>query len=76
MTPMDGVRSEAVTGDTTFYLRGPGGELLTEWHDLGATARARDYVYAGTRLIRCRRQARDIDRMRRRGYPQRLANVA
>ena len=48
----DGWRAKrVVTGDTTFFLRGPGGELLTEWHDLGATARARDYVYAGTRLI-------------------------
>ena len=48
----DGWRTKkAVTGDTTLYLRGPGGELLTEWHDLGATARARDYVYAGSRLL-------------------------
>jgi YD repeat-containing protein len=48
----DGWRArKAVTGDTTLYLRGPSGELLTEWHDLGATARARDYVYAGNRLL-------------------------
>ena len=48
----DGWRAKkAVAGDTTLYLRGPSGELLTEWHDLGATARARDYVYAGNRLL-------------------------
>ena len=48
----DGWRAKKeVGGDTTVYLRGPSGELLTEWHDLGATARARDYVYAGNRLL-------------------------
>ena len=48
----DGWRArKSATGDTTYYLRGPSGELLTEWHDLGSSARARDYVYAGTRLI-------------------------
>jgi YD repeat-containing protein len=48
----DGWRArKVVAGDTTLYLRGPSGELLTEWHDLGATARARDYVYAGNRLL-------------------------
>jgi YD repeat-containing protein len=48
----DGWRArKTVTGETTLYLRGPSGELLTEWHDLGATARARDYVYAGARLL-------------------------
>ena len=48
----DGWRAKkTVTGETTLYLRGPAGELLTEWHDLGTTARARDYVYAGTRLV-------------------------
>ncbi len=39
-------------GTTTFYLRGLGAELLTEWRDPGApTGKARDYVYAGSRLI-------------------------
>ena len=48
----DGWRAKKTAADdATFHLRGPSGELLTEWHDLGATARARDYVYAGTRLI-------------------------
>ena len=48
----DGWRAKkTIAGDTIFYVRGPVGELLTEWHDLGGTARARDYVYAGTRLL-------------------------
>ncbi len=39
-------------GSTTYYLRGPGGELLTEWKDPGtATGRTRDFVYAGSVLI-------------------------
>jgi YD repeat-containing protein len=48
----DGWRAKkTIAGDTIFYVRGPLGELLTEWHDLGGTARARDYVYAGARLL-------------------------
>jgi len=35
----------------TYFLRGLGGELLTEWRSLGATAQVKDYVYAGARLI-------------------------
>ena len=42
---------KASSGRTTFYLRGPSGELLTEWHITGGSARARDYVYAGSRLL-------------------------
>ncbi|NOT28011.1 MAG: RHS repeat protein [Acidobacteria bacterium] len=48
----DGWRVKQVaTGDTTLFVRGLGNELLTEYHNLGTTARARDYVYAGSRLL-------------------------
>jgi YD repeat-containing protein len=47
-----GWRAKKTTAtETTYYLRSLTGELLTEWHNLGATARVRDYVYAGTRLV-------------------------
>ena len=37
---------------STYFIRGPSGELLTEWTDPGAlTGHIRDYVYAGSRLI-------------------------
>jgi YD repeat-containing protein len=38
-------------GDNTFYLRGAGQEVLTEWQYTSSGSRARDYVYAGGRLI-------------------------
>jgi YD repeat-containing protein len=38
--------------ETSYYIRGPGGELLTEWSNPGtATGRARDYIYLGSRLL-------------------------
>ncbi len=39
--------------DVTFFLRGPTGELLTEWKNPGATTgqTVRDYIYAGSRLL-------------------------
>jgi hypothetical protein len=36
---------------TTFYIRGPHGELLTEWQDPSTDWTARDYVYVGSRMI-------------------------
>jgi hypothetical protein len=42
----------SANGSNTYFLRGAGGELLTEWKDLGTgTGTARDYVYAGSRLL-------------------------
>jgi YD repeat-containing protein len=39
-------------GQATFYVRGPSGQLLTEWANASPTAAtAKDYIYAGTRLI-------------------------
>lgn len=37
--------------ETVLYIRGEQGQLLTEWHNVGASARAREYVYAGSRLL-------------------------
>jgi uncharacterized protein RhaS with RHS repeats len=43
---------KAVTGGTThYYLRGPDGQLLTEWINTSPWASVRDYIYAGGRLI-------------------------
>jgi YD repeat-containing protein len=39
-------------GSNTYYIRGMGGELLTEWKDPGtASGRIRDYVYLGSSLL-------------------------
>jgi hypothetical protein len=39
-------------GSTSYYLRGPNGELLEEWKDPGTpTGLIRDYIYAGSRLL-------------------------
>jgi YD repeat-containing protein len=39
-------------GSTTYYIRGPHGELLTEWKDPGtAGGHIRDYIYLGSRLL-------------------------
>ncbi len=38
-------------GATTYYIRGPNGQLLTEWSITGAAATVRDYIYAGSRLL-------------------------
>jgi YD repeat-containing protein len=38
-------------GATTYYVRGPNGQLLTEWSISGTSATVRDYVYAGSRLL-------------------------
>jgi YD repeat-containing protein len=36
----------------TFFVRGPSGQLLTEWRNMSATGAAvKDYVYAGARLL-------------------------
>jgi hypothetical protein len=43
---------KAITGGaTTYAVRGPNGQLLTEWTNTSPTALARDHVYAGTRLL-------------------------
>lgn len=49
----DDQRVRKTTGtNTSYFVRGPGGELLTEWMNPGtATGRARDYIYLGTRLL-------------------------
>ncbi|MGH9240431.1 MAG: hypothetical protein ACRD3G_20485 [Vicinamibacterales bacterium] len=43
---------KAFAGTTTYYLRGLGGEVLSEWKAPGTAAGSiRDYIYAGSRLI-------------------------
>jgi len=44
--------SKTTAGSTTYYIRGPGGELLTEWTDPGtSTGIVRDYINMGSRLL-------------------------
>ena len=45
------VKKEVVGGATTYYVRGPNGQLLTEWINTSPTATVKDYIYAGSRLI-------------------------
>jgi YD repeat-containing protein len=45
------VKKAVAGGATTYYLRGAGGELLSEWRNTAPNAQVRDYVYAGGRLI-------------------------
>jgi hypothetical protein len=41
-----------VTGSATiYYLRDPGGRLLTEWQNTSPNATVKDYVCAGSQLI-------------------------
>src|SRR5262249_49700093 len=49
----DGLRAkEIAAGTTSYFLRGPKGELLTESRNPGGTSQStRDYIYAGTRLL-------------------------
>lgn len=48
----DGWRIKKTSANTvTYYLRGLGGELLTEWTNPGPTGAVRDYVYADGRLL-------------------------
>jgi hypothetical protein len=43
---------KAVGGGTTaYYVRGPNGQLLTEWVNASPAAALKEYVYAGGRLI-------------------------
>lgn len=43
---------KAVAGQpTTYYVRGPNGQLLMEWTNSSPTATVREYIYAGSRLI-------------------------
>jgi hypothetical protein len=48
----DGWRVRKTTStDTTLYLRGLNGELLTEWKNPGSTRHTKEYIYAGSRLL-------------------------
>jgi YD repeat-containing protein len=48
----DGWRTrKTLPGESTFYVRGLTNEVLTEWHYTASGTTARDYVYAGTRLL-------------------------
>jgi hypothetical protein len=38
-------------GVTSYFLRGPADELLTEWTNPGPAGSTRDYIYAGSRLV-------------------------
>ena len=42
---------KTVNGVTTYYTRGPNGQLLSEWINTSPTATVKDYIYAGSRLI-------------------------
>jgi hypothetical protein len=38
-------------GVTAYYMRGPDGQLLSEFDNLSPTPQETDYIYAGSRLI-------------------------
>jgi YD repeat-containing protein len=38
-------------GPPTYYVRGPGNLLLTEWSNATPNAHVKDYIYAGSRLL-------------------------
>ena len=43
---------KAINGGTTSYsVRGPSGQVLTEWVNTSPDAAVKDYLYAGGRLI-------------------------
>ena len=47
------VKKAVTNGELHYYMRGPGGMLLSDWWNNIATSQAevRDYIYAGTRLL-------------------------
>jgi YD repeat-containing protein len=45
------VKKTVGSGVPTYFLRGPNGQLLTEWQNTTPTATVKDYVYAGSRVI-------------------------
>src|SRR5687767_14759757 len=45
------VKKAVDNGPTTYYVRGPNGQLLMEWLNTGPVATVREYIYAGSRLI-------------------------
>ena len=49
----DDQRVKKIVGtSTTYFIRGPNGQVITEWTDPGTvTGRIRDYIYLGTRLL-------------------------
>jgi hypothetical protein len=44
------VKKAVSGGATTYFVRGPNGQLLTQW-EVGSSVVAKDYVYAGSRLV-------------------------
>jgi RHS repeat-associated protein len=48
----DDVRKAKISaGDETYFIHGPGGQLLAEFQDINAIVPAHDYVYLGSRLL-------------------------
>jgi hypothetical protein len=45
------VKKSVDGGATTYYVRGPNGQLLSEVTSVGGTTTFRDYIYAGSRLL-------------------------
>jgi YD repeat-containing protein len=45
------VKKDVTGGATTYFVRGPNGQLLTEWRNSSPNAEVRDFIYAGSRLI-------------------------
>ena len=49
-------------GSTTYFVRGLGGELLTEWKDPRlASGTIRDFIYAGSRLVSAVEKSTSVD---------------
>jgi len=48
------VKKEVIAGGNappTYFVRGPNGQLLTEWRNSSPNPEVRDFIYAGSRLI-------------------------
>jgi len=45
------VKKAVTNGATTYFVRGPNGQLLTEWRNASPNPEVRDFIYAGSRLI-------------------------
>ena len=45
------IKKSVQNGATSYFMRGPNGQLLTEWLNTNPNAEVRDYIYAGSRLI-------------------------
>ena len=44
-------KAKTSAGDETYFIHGPGGQLLAEFQDANAIVPAHDYVYIGSRLL-------------------------